>query len=109
MSQQLTDLQADVSALEIEDTILIAAILAAVSELQALEAQIASTGANNDADSLAALSTRVKAITANLATAVQQLAAAAPIVAPVVTPDPTPQTPIPAPEVPPAPPEVPAA
>jgi len=93
MSQQLTDLQDAVSALEIEDTILIAAILAAVSELQALEAQIANTGANNDADSLTALSTRVKAITANLATAVSQLSAAAPVAPPQDAPPTPPATP----------------
>jgi chromosome segregation ATPase len=95
MSQQLDDLQNAVAALEAEDDILIAAVVVAVTELQSLESQIASLGtnANTDTAALAGISSRVSAVTAKLASAVTQLAAADPApvsTAPVVTPAPTP-------------------
>lgn len=101
MSQQLTDLQNAVSALQAEDTILVAAVSSAVTNLLALEAQVAALGANNDTAGLESLATSVNKITSDLTAAVAQIAAV-----PAPAPTPTPVVPVanstPAPVVPPA-------
>lgn len=115
MSQQLTDLQNAVAALEAEDDIVLTAIVSAVTELQTLSQQVSALGGNANTDALEGLATRVSAVSAKLAGAVQQLAAAyapvattttpPPVSTPTSTPDPTPiSTPAtPAPSIDPAP------
>lgn len=88
MSQQLTDLQTAVASLQTEDTALLAAVTTAVTELQALETQLANLPPSTDTAALEGIATTVNSITASLATAVTQLAAAAPVApaVPVVAP-----------------------
>ena len=87
MSQQLIDLQTAIAALQEEDTTLVAAVSSAVTNLVALEAQVAALGANTDTASLAALTASVTKITSDLTTAVGSLNAAEPVApAPVAPP-----------------------
>lgn len=77
----MTDLQNAILALQAEDSVLLSAIAAAVTELQNLEAQVAAIQAGDPTDTAAleALATSVSAVTSSLTTAVSQLAAAAPV------------------------------
>jgi phage shock protein A len=87
MSQQLTDLQTAIAALQTEDTTLVAAVAAAVTALQTLETQLAAAiAASSDTGALEGIATTVNGITANLTTAVASLAAAEPVAPAVVAP-----------------------
>lgn len=76
MSQQLTDLQNAVEALEAEDSVIVAAIQNAVASLVALEAQVTAlqNGTTDpDGPALEALAASVNQVTSDLSAAVANL------------------------------------